>query len=154
MSGKIFQEKSEFPKMIIILLVFQSFVAGFILFKDNESPMIVMYITVPLILLFAFSFLKLNLNQDYFEYNFFPFTFKSKKILWNEIREIQILNTDPIWDFGGWGVRLSKRYGKAFITGGNEIIYLKLKDGKRCSFSVNNKEELLRFFEENKIVYN
>ncbi|WP_449400867.1 hypothetical protein [Chryseobacterium wanjuense] len=153
MSNNVFQEKSGFPKMIIILLVFQSIVAGFILFKENESPLIVIGITLPLIALFAFSFLRLNLNQNYFEYSFFPFTFKPQKIMWNEIQEIQIVNTDPIWDFGGWGVRLSKKYGKAFITGNNEIIFLKLKNGKRRSFSVNNKEELLRFFEENKISY-
>jgi hypothetical protein len=104
-------------------------------------------------LLFAFSFLKLNLNKDYFEYNFFPFTFKSTKIKWSDIREIQIVNTDPIFDFGGWGVRLSKKYGKAFITGNNEVIFLKLNNGKRRSFSVKNKEDLLRFFDENKIPY-
>ncbi|WP_027380978.1 hypothetical protein [Chryseobacterium daeguense] len=153
MDNRTFQEKSGFPKLFIVILVFQAIVMSLVLMKEKESLMIVLYVSLPLILLFAFSFLKLNLNKDYFEYNFFPFTFKSTKISWNDIREIQIVNTDPIFDFGGWGIRLSKKYGKAFITGNNEIIFLKLKNGKKRAFSLKNKEELLRFLDENKIKY-
>lgn len=153
MDSEIFQEKSGFPKAFAILLVFQAIVGSFILMKDKESPLIVVLITIPLTLLFLFSVLKLNLNPQYFEYHFFPFTLNPKKIRWDEIKEIQLVHTDPISDFGGWGVRLSKKYGKAFITGGQEIIFLKLKDGKKRSFSLKNKEELLRFLDENKIKY-
>ncbi|SIQ17201.1 hypothetical protein SAMN05880574_10711 [Chryseobacterium sp. RU37D] len=153
MSDRTFQEKSGFPKLFVILLIFQSIVASFILFKDNESPFIVLYIAAPLIVLFTFSFLKLNLNQSYFEYSFFPFTFKTTKIKWNEIQEIQIVKTDPIFDFGGWGVRLSRKYGKAFITGNNEIIFLKLKNGKKRAFSINNKTDLLEFLDKNNLPY-
>lgn len=153
MDSKGFQEKSGFPKFILIILVFQSIVTTLILLKDKESPWIVLYVTVPLILLFAFSFLRLNINQNHFEYSFFPFTFKTTKIHWNEIQEIQFVNTDPISDFGGWGVRLSRKYGKAFITGDNEIIFLKLKNGKKRSFTIKNKNKLIIFLEENKINY-
>jgi len=153
MNSKGFEEKSGFPKLIIILLIFQSVVATLILLKDKESPLVVLYVTVPLILLFAFSFLKLHLNENYFEYNFFPFTFKTTKIRWNEIQEIQILNTDPISDFGGWGVRLSRKYGKAFITGNNEIIFLKLKNGKKRTFSIINKTELILFLTDHNITF-
>lgn len=153
MDSGIFQEKSGFPKAFAILLVFQAIVGSFILVKDKESPLIVVLITIPLTFLFLFSVLKLNLNPQYFEYHFFPFTFKPKKIRWDEIKEIQLVHTDPISDFGGWGVRLSRKYGKAFITGGQEIIFLKLKDGKKRSFSVKNKEKLVAFLEENNIPY-
>lgn len=153
MNSKEFQEKSGFPKFILIILVFQSIVTTLILVKDKESPWVVLYVTVPLILLFVFSFLRLHINQNYFEYSFFPFTFKTTKIHWNEIQEIQFVNTDPISDFGGWGVRLSKKYGKAFITGNNEIIFLKLKNGKKRSFTIKNKNKLIIFLEENKINY-
>jgi len=153
MNSKGFQEKSGFPKFILIILIFQSLVATFILLKKNESPLVVLYATVPLIVLFAFSFLRLNVNENYFEYSFFPFTFKTTRIHWSEIQEIQFINTDPISDFGGWGVRLSKKYGKAFITGNNEIIFLKLKNGKKRSFTIRNKNGLLEFFNENNISF-
>lgn len=153
MNSKDFQEKSGFPKLIIILLIFQSIVATLILLKDKESPLVVLYVTVPLVVLFAFSFLRLNLNQNYFEYSFFPFTLKTTRIEWNEIQEIQILNTDPISDFGGWGIRFSRKYGKSFITGNNEIIFLKLKNGKKRSFSIINKSELLIFLNDNNIAF-
>ncbi len=153
MDSKGFQEKSGFPKFILIILVFQSIVTTLILLKDKESPWVVLYVTVPLILLFAFSFLRLRINQNYFEYSFFPFTFKTTKIPWNEIQEIQFVNTDPISDFGGWGVRFSKKYGKAFITGNNEIIFLQLKNGKKRSFTIINKEKILYFFNENEISF-
>jgi hypothetical protein len=77
---------------------------------------------------------------------------KPKKIRWDEIKEIQLVHTDPISDFGGWGVRLSRKYGKAFITGGQEIIFLKLKNGRKRSFSVQNKEKLEAFLKENNIL--
>ncbi|KQM50134.1 hypothetical protein ASE55_09180 [Chryseobacterium sp. Leaf201] len=153
MDSGIFQEKSGFPKAFVILLIFQAIVGSLILVKDKESPLIVILITIPLTLLFLFSVLKLNLNPQYFEYHFFPFTLNPKKIRWDEIKEIQLVHTDPITDFGGWGVRLSRKYGKAFITGGQEIIFLKLKDGKKRSFSVKNKEKLVAFLEKNNIPY-
>lgn len=123
MNSEIFQEKSGFPKAFAILLIFQAIVGSFILLKDHESPLIIIVITIPLTLLFLCSALKLNLNPRYFEYSFFPFMLKPKKIRWDEIKEIQLLHTDPIFDFGGWGVRLSRKYGKAFITGRQEIIF-------------------------------
>ncbi|MCJ8152147.1 hypothetical protein MKJ01_00035 [Chryseobacterium sp. SSA4.19] len=153
MDDRTFQEKSGFPKAFAILLIFQAIVGSFILVKDNESPLTVIVITIPLTLLFLCSALKLNLNSQYFEYHFFPFILKRKKISWDDIKEIQFIHTDPISDFGGWGVRLSRKYGKAFITGGREIIFLKLKNGKKRSFSVKNKEKLLGFLNENKIKY-
>ncbi|WP_027387933.1 hypothetical protein [Chryseobacterium gregarium] len=152
MDSGIFQEKSGFPKAFAILLIFQAIVGSFILLKDHESPLIVIVITIPLTLLFLCSALKLNLNPQYFEYYFFPFMLKPKKIRWDEIKEIQLVHTDPISDFGGWGVRLSRKYGKAFITGGQEIIFLKLKNGKKRSFSVQNKEKLEAFLKENNIL--
>lgn len=153
MDSGIFQEKSGFPKAFAILLIFQAVVGSFILIKDKESPLIVILITIPLTLLFLFSALKLNLNPQYFEYYFFPFAFKPKKIRWDEIKEIQFVHTDPVSDFGGWGVRLSRKYGKAFITGSREIILLKLKDGKKRSFSIKDKEKLAAFLEKNNIPY-
>jgi hypothetical protein len=152
MNSEIFQEKLDFPKAFAILLIFQAIVGSFILLKDNESPLIIIVITIPLTLLFLFSALKLNLNPQYFEYYFFPFMLKPKKIRWDEIKEIQLVHTDPISDFGGWGIRLSRKYGKAFITGGQEIIFLKLKNGKKRSFSIQNKEKLEAFLKENNIL--
>jgi hypothetical protein len=152
MNSEIFQEKSGFPKAFAILLIFQAIVGSFILLKDHESPLIIIVITIPLTLLFLCSALKLNLDPQYFEYYFFPFMLKPKKIRWDEIKEIQLVHTDPISDFGGWGIRLSRKYGKAFITGGQEIIFLKLKNGKKRSFSIQNKEKLEAFLKENNIL--
>jgi hypothetical protein len=122
-----------------------------ILTKNGEFDMTIVYITVPLILLFTFSLLKLNLNKNYFEYSFSPFTFTSKKIDWADIQEIQIVKTDPIFDFGGWGIRLSRKYGKSFIMGNNDILFLKLKNGKKRSFSIKDKEKLFHFFNEKSV---
>ncbi|MFP3593371.1 hypothetical protein [Chryseobacterium sp. SIMBA_038] len=153
MSSKTFQEKSRFPIFIVMLLIFQLIVTTLILRKNGEFDMTIVYITVPLVLLFTFSILKLNLNKNYFEYSLFPFTFTSKKLEWNDINEIQIVKVNPLFDFGGWGIRLSKKYGKSFIMGSNDIVFLKLKNGKKRSFSIKNKEALVEFFNENNIPY-
>ncbi len=153
MSSKIIHETSGFPTAFPILLIFQSAVACFILTKEHESPWIAISITAPLILLFLSSRLRITMHPEYFEYYFFPFMFRRKKVQWNEIREIRLVNTDPVWDFGGWGVRLSKKYGKAFITGGNETLFLLLKNGKRRTFSIKSKITVKNFFDEHVIAY-
>ncbi len=153
MSSKIIRETSGFPTAFPILLIFQSAVVCFIMMKEHESPWTVIGITIPLILLFLSSRLHITMHPGYFEYYFFPFMFRRKKIQWNEIREIRLVNTDPVWDFGGWGVRLSKKYGKAFITGGNETLFLLLKNGKRRTFSIKSKITVKNFFDEHAIAY-
>ncbi|SHK52842.1 hypothetical protein [Chryseobacterium polytrichastri] len=153
MSSKTFHETSRFPLFIVGILIFQFIVTTFILTKNGEFDMTIVYITVPLILLFTFSLFTLNLTTSYFEYSFFPFTFKSKKIEWSEIKKIQIVKTNPLFDFGGWGIRLSGKYGKSFIMGNKDIIFLQLKNGKKRSFSIKDKEKLMDFFNENNISY-
>lgn len=153
MDAKTFHETSRFPVFIVGILIFQFIVMAFILTKNGTFDMIIVYITVPLILLFTFSHFTLNLTKSYFEYSFFPFTFKSKKIEWNEIKEIQIVKMNPLSDFGGWGIRLSGKYGKSFIMGNNDIVFLQLKNGKKRSFSIKDKEKLINFFNKNNISY-
>ncbi|WP_294244494.1 hypothetical protein [uncultured Chryseobacterium sp.] len=153
MNSKIIRETSGFPIAFPVLLIFQSVVICFIMVKDHESPWVVIGITVPIALLLFFSRLNIRMDASHFEYYFFPFMFRRKKIRWNEIREIRLVNTDPIWDFGGWGVRLSKKYGKAFITGGNDTVFLLLKNGKRRSFSIKSKTSVKHFFDEHAIAY-
>lgn len=153
MNSKTFQETSRFPLFIVGVLIFLLIVISLILTKNRDFDMTLVYVSIPIILLFTFSLLKLNLTKSYFEYSFFPFTFTSKKIEWNEIRDIKIVQTDPIFDFGGWGIRLSRKYGKSFIMGNNNIVFLQLKNGKKRSFSIKDKKKLIEFFNENNISY-
>lgn len=153
MNSKSFHETSRFPLFIVGILITLFIVITLIRTKNGEFDMNIIYITIPLILLFTFSLLTLHLTTSYFEYSFFPFTFTSKKIEWNEIKEIQIVKTNPLLDFGGWGIRLSGKYGKSFIMGNNNIVFLQLKNGKKRSFSIKDKQKLIEFFNENNISY-
>lgn len=153
MSSPTFQESSCFPRFILIILIFQLIVMTLILTKEGNFDMTIIYITVPLILLFTFSIFKLKLDKNNLEYSFFPFTFKTKKISWDDIQQIQFIKADPLFDFGGWGIRLSKKYGVAYIMGNNDILFLTLKNGKKRSFSIKDKENLIAFFDENEIDY-
>lgn len=143
MNSKIIRETSGFPIAFPVLLIFQSAVICFIMIKDHESPWVVIGITAPIALLLFFSRLSIRMDPSHFEYYFFPFMFRRKKIQWNEIREIRLVNTDPVWDFGGWGV----------ITGGNETLFLLLKNGKRRTFSIKSKITVKNFFDEHFIAY-
>lgn len=153
MNSTTFHEASRFPRFILIILIFQFIVMTLIMNKEGSFDMAVVYITVPLILLFTFSVFKLKLNKNNLEYSFFPFTFQPKKIVWDDIQQIQFIKADPLFDFGGWGIRLSKKYGVAYIMGNNDILFLTLKNGKKRSFSIKDKELLIRFFDENGIDY-
>ncbi len=108
---------------------------------NSETLPAVVIITLVLFLLY---FIQLNwsINQKGFYYRYFPFVNKTRFIPAEEIQSITLEKINPIRDFGGWGLRYSKKYGKAYTTQGNHVIRVHLKSGKILNFTADPTTDL------------
>jgi uncharacterized protein DUF6141 len=59
-----------------------------------------------------------------------------------EARSVNIVNYDPMRDFGGYGIR-SARHKKAYIARGNRAVQLALADGTTLLIGSQRPEELV-----------
>ncbi len=91
------------------------------------------------LLLLATTHLKWTISKDRFEYSFFPFI-RKKTIDSHSIREIKIIKINPILDFGGWGLRFSRKYGRAYTTSGRYVLHIEFEVNKKLNLTVTEPE--------------
>lgn len=96
------------------------------------------------LVLFLLYFIQLNwsINRKGFYYRYFPFVNKTRFIPAEDIQSITLEKINPLRDFGGWGLRYSKKYGKAYTTQGNHVIRVQLKSGKILNFTADPTTDL------------
>jgi hypothetical protein len=92
------------------------------------------------ILVFVFSLLfviklEWRFDHDGFHYRFFPFHIKWKHLAWHDIQQLSFMAIKPLRDFGGWGLRFSSKYGRAYTTSGKHVIHIVLNSGKKLNFT-------------------
>ncbi len=73
----------------------------------------------------------------------FHLLWPKKTYAFNEIAEAEVRTYRPIVEYGGWGVRWSRR-GRAFNVSGNRGVELTLRNGKRVMLGSRQPEELYR----------
>lgn len=137
MKNTVFQEELKMPKIAIVLFV----VLYILLFLFAEVPFSVHLILLFVGALLIFYQVKIKIDNKGLRYSVM-YIFKRTYQL-NEISSIQIYDISALKDFGGWGFRYSFRYGWGFISDAPSIMYVRLNNGKRISFSVAGKETLL-----------
>lgn len=96
-----------------------------------------------LIYLFKFSYMKININTNGFEYRYIPFHRSVKHILPKDVNNYEIVDVRPIIDYGGWGIRygLSGK-GKGYVFAGNKGVRFTLRNNKKILFTTENADEL------------
>ncbi len=72
---------------------------------------------------------------------YYPFHFDFIKIDPDEIEEFEIIEYDPLKDYGGWGVRYGQK-GNAFNAYGNKGVNLKLKYSRDLLIGSQTPEKL------------
>lgn len=80
---------------------------------------------VGLIVLFFLLKLETTITKQAISFRFFPFV--SRKIPFSEIDSMEVVNYGFV---GGWGIRLTRRYGTVYNIKGNMGLLVKLKSGK------------------------
>jgi hypothetical protein len=130
---KLFEEKQKFNQWWLWLLLLG--LTGFITYKifiekdyGNGSKtigIIVLILMFSLLVLFYFINLKTRVYSDRIEIKFFPFINHWKKYPFASIEKMEVIQYNPILDYGGWGIRLG-----AYNTSGNKglKIYYKKKN--------------------------
>lgn len=112
----------------------------------SDTGLIVLQIFL-LLFLWAFRQLRLKtlINEEYIAFKFFPFA--DKTILWSEVKSARIVDYGFV---GGWGVRLTSKYGTVYNTSGQMGLLLELKKGKKICIGTQRPEELSRLIEKRK----
>lgn len=72
--------------------------------------------------------LKTIIKEDGIYIKFFPFHLKFKKYPFDTIEQVYIRKYNPIFEYGGWGLRYSFKNGKAFNISGNMGIQIIFKN--------------------------
>ena len=146
----IYQEKSSMKLWAFILIPLLSVVVLLDVLINNSSkftqdPEAQWTILIPILafLLLYFIQLEWKFTESDFRYRFFPFIIKERIIPYSNIQTISVMKINPLFEFGGWGLRRGK-LGKAYTTDGNLIIHMDLKSGQKLNFTVKNKSEVER----------
>lgn len=146
----IYQEKSSMKLWAFILIPLLSVVVLLDVLINNSSkftqdPEAQWTILIPILafLLLYFIQLEWKFTESDFRYRFFPFIIKEKIIPYSNIQTMSVMKINPLFEFGGWGLRRGK-LGKAYTTDGNLIIHMELKSGQKLNFTVKNKSEVER----------
>lgn len=82
-----------------------------------------------------------EIDSDGIAFRFYPFHFKKILIPKDKINQISVINYDPISQYGGWGIRWSKR-GKAYTTNGNFGIQINFDDNKNVLIGTSKPREV------------
>jgi len=70
-----------------------------------------------------------------------PFFSKEKTIPVETIEKMEVRKYNPIWEFGGWGIRHGIK-GKAYNVKGNIGLQLYFKNGKRLLIGTQKQEQV------------
>ena len=153
---KVFNEEQQFRQLwLMVLLGFSLLVpVGLIIneyIKDNTSMTTneflgsLIGIIASVLLIFIFK-LSTRIDEKGIHYQFFPFHFSMKTLLWSEITKAEVRTYDPIGEYGGWGLRYSfnKKKGNAVNVSGDIGIQLTLKNGKKLLIGTQKKEAVSR----------
>ncbi|MEP1487195.1 MAG: hypothetical protein ABJK28_02055 [Algibacter sp.] len=141
---RIFKEEQRFtqPWLIILMIITALFAIVVITtaFRKTDNTNVFGYIIpIGLILLstgiiFIFK-LKTRIDRTGIHYQFFPFHFKMKTILWDEIKHAETRTYNPLTEYGGWGLKSGgfwgKKRGTAINVKGNIGIQLILNTNKK-----------------------
>ncbi|PUU70167.1 hypothetical protein DBB36_10080 [Flavobacterium sp. WLB] len=133
------KEISKLPSFIFVLFGIQLIVFLCLIIKREKSDWEIFYVLLPVTMIFTFLKMTFIINAELLQYKLTPFHFSYKKIMWKDVEAIKISKIDALSDFLGWGVRYSRKYGWSYIFNSNDIIFLKLKSGKKITFTIKNK---------------
>lgn len=93
--------------------------------------------TVLFLLVFWQFRLKTEINETFIMIKFHPFV--NKTILWKNVMKARIVNYGFV---GGWGIRLTSKYGLVYNTSGNWGLLLELSNGKKICVGTQRPEEV------------
>ena len=126
-NGQQFGENPTSDTMLTILFVFMT------------------TLCLTLFILFFVAKLTTVIDRNAIEYRFFPYHFRSHKIIWDTVESYKVITYNPLRDYGGWGISSGFGNKKAFSVAGDKGLQLYLKNGKRILIGTQKENELRDF---------
>lgn len=150
----LFYEKQKFNQKWLWIIIILANTAGFhALYQDYQKDNFAFTILVGycifiaiFILLFYFMNLETTITKEAIAIKYFPFHLKKRMYSFAEIQHLEVIKYNPIGDYGGWGVRLS-RYGKAFNVKGEYGLKLYFTNRKPLLIGTQKPDELKKILE-------
>jgi len=140
------------PLMIFSLYALYQQAVNGILVGDKPAPIlvsIVIFFGSSALLWFFFSLkLEVRIDQEGIHYRFFPLIFKERIIYFSEIKKYEIRKYNPIGDYGGWGMKRSFKWQRAYNVSGNIGLQLYLTNGKKVLFGTQRSQAILYAMDE------
>lgn len=116
-------------------------------FGDNSTNDIALitFGIMPFILMILLLKVKLTiiLDEEGCKFQFSPFHLKQRVIKWDEIKKIYLRKYNPVFEYGGWGIRVlpfSKNI--AYNIKGNYGIQIELKNNKKILLGTSETKEV------------
>jgi hypothetical protein len=108
------------------------------------APLIFTIVLVSaLIVLFAKAKLSTQIDKKFISYKFYPLHKSYRKIAWNSVTKCEVVTYQPVFQYGGWGIR-SGKYGKVFSVSGNRGLQIVLRTGEQLLIGTTKANELSR----------
>ncbi|SEL21885.1 hypothetical protein SAMN04487910_2054 [Aquimarina amphilecti] len=143
-----FSEKQKFSQSWLWILILISGIAPILyLFNSKDIEITTLIIVICsfalVILIFALMKLETIIKNDGIYIRFFPFHIKFTQYNWDTVKQLSIRKYDPIYEYGGWGIRMSfGGKGKAYNVSGNTGLQLEFRNNKKLLIGTNKPDEL------------
>lgn len=146
---KYFSESQRFDNKVFIygLLLAQlvAFYYAAVGFSEKQELTIMFWIPVvlPTVLIITALSTKLetHIDQEGISYRWSLFQRSFNTIPWDKVSNAKVI----IYDFVGYGLRFSLKYGTVHNVRGNKGLYIDLKNGKRKLIGTQKAEQMMEF---------
>mgnify|MGYP006883055308 CR=1 FL=1 len=153
---RIFKEEQRFTQTWLIVLLVISMITPIAIMtneysKENSTMslnelLLTTSLMVVVILPIFFFKLKTRIDEKGIHYQFFPFHFSARSILWSELKAAHTRKYDAITEYGGWGLKggflWRKSKGVAYNVSGDIGIQLEYKSGKKILIGTQKLNEI------------
>jgi len=95
-----------------------------------------------IVLLFYIFKLKTKITNEAFYISFPPLINKWKKFVPDEIAKFEVRKYNAIKEYGGYGMKYSRRHGRCYNISGNLGLQLYLKNGKKLLIGTQRKQAI------------
>lgn len=118
MKQNTYLQTTKFPKILRFLLFFTIIPILFFCLKENKIDWILFLILFFIILIISVFSCKIAINNCELQYNLFPLIL-NKTIKWDDVVKVELIRINALYDFFGWGLRYSIKYGWGYIFEGD-----------------------------------
>ncbi len=87
--------------------------------------------------------LRTRITDEGVHVRFWPFHLRGDVFFpWEKIQKAYVRTYNPLFEYGGWGLRYGFSHGKAYNVWGNKGLQLELADGKKVLIGTQDPEGL------------